>query len=199
MLGVINSLSWRANASLLNGTGIRETARVLKISPTTVIENLKKSPQLQVVNEARLLELEPTQTMVRLCQGEDVEAQLDEIWSFVRSKQDQRWVWHAIDPTPGKGLAYGLADHQDAAFLELKTLLAPLGMTQSYTDGWGAYERHIEPVLHTVGKAQTQTIERKHLTLRTRIKRSACKPICFSKSAWLQDGVIALFIESLRG
>ncbi len=29
----------------LNGSGIRDTARVLKISPTTVIETLKKSPQ----------------------------------------------------------------------------------------------------------------------------------------------------------
>jgi insertion element IS1 protein InsB len=28
----------------LNGSGIRDTARVLKISPTTVIENLKKKP-----------------------------------------------------------------------------------------------------------------------------------------------------------
>jgi transposase-like protein len=28
----------------VNGSGIRDTARVLKISPTTVIETLKKSP-----------------------------------------------------------------------------------------------------------------------------------------------------------
>lgn len=28
----------------MNGSGIRDTARVLKISPTTVIEDLKKSP-----------------------------------------------------------------------------------------------------------------------------------------------------------
>lgn len=28
----------------VNGSGIRDTARVLKISPTTVIESLKKSP-----------------------------------------------------------------------------------------------------------------------------------------------------------
>jgi hypothetical protein len=35
----------------LNGSGIRDIARVLHISPTTVIEELKKEPQLQHVNE----------------------------------------------------------------------------------------------------------------------------------------------------
>jgi len=73
--------------------------------------------------------------------------------------------------------------------------LEPFGITQFYTDGWGAYERHLEPALPTVGKANTQTIERKHLTLRTRIKRLARKTICFSKSIWLHDAVIGLFIN----
>ncbi len=85
-----------------------------------------------------------------------------------------------MDHQTGKVLAYGLADHKDSAFLELKALLEPFGITQSYTDGWGVDERHIEPVVHTGGKVHTQTIERKHLTLRTRIKRLARKTICFS-------------------
>jgi len=66
---------------------------------------------------------------------------------------------------------------------------------QFYTDGWGAYERHLDPSLHTVGKRNTQKIERKHLTLRTRIKRLARKTICFSKSILMHDVVIGLFIN----
>ncbi|MGD1861920.1 MAG: IS1 family transposase [Leptolyngbyaceae cyanobacterium] len=46
-----------------------------------------------------------------------------------------------------------------------------------------------------VGKANTQRIERKHLTLRTRIKRLARKTICFSKSVLMHDTVIGLFIN----
>jgi len=104
-------------------------------------------------------------------------------WSiyYGNAKQHQRWLWHAVDHNTGEVLAYGLAHHQDEAFLELKTLLEPFGITQFYTDGWDAYERHINPVFHTVGKANTQTIERKHLTLRTRIERLARKTICFSR------------------
>ncbi|MBW4540387.1 MAG: IS1 family transposase, partial [Myxacorys chilensis ATA2-1-KO14] len=51
------------------------------------------------------------------------------------------------------------------------------------------------PTFHTVGKRNTGQIERKHLTLRTRIKRLARKTICFSKSIWLHDVVIGLFIN----
>ncbi|MEL7084477.1 MAG: IS1 family transposase, partial [Cyanobacteria bacterium J06597_1] len=48
---------------------------------------------------------------------------------------------------------------------------------------------------HTVGKANTQTIERKHLTLRTRIERLARKTICFSKTTLMHDTVLGLFIN----
>ena len=48
---------------------------------------------------------------------------------------------------------------------------------------------------HTVGKIHTQPIERKHLTLRTRIKRLARKTLCFSKSVFLHDTVIGLFVN----
>jgi len=117
------------------------------------------------------------------------------MWSGVQSKQQQRWLWHALDHKTGTVLAAVLSDHKDTAFLELKALFEPFGITQFDTDGWGAYERHLEPVFHTVGKVKTQTIERQHLTLRTRIKRLARKTICFSKSTWLHDVVIGLGIN----
>src|SRR5215813_1323430 len=38
---------------------------------------------------------------------------------------------------------------------------------------WGAYTRHLAPDEHCPGKRNTQKIERKHLTLRTRINPTA--------------------------
>jgi insertion element IS1 protein InsB len=55
--------------------------------------------------------------------------------------------------------------------LKRQELLEPFGITQYSTDGWGAYERHIDTEQHHVGQENTQKIERKHLTLRTRSKR----------------------------
>ena len=145
------------------------------------------------MNENFLQGTNSTQMNVSL--GRVEEAEMDEMWSFVKSKQQQRWLWHAIDHDTGKVLAYVLAPHEDAAFLELKTLLQPFGITRFFTDGWGAYQRHLDKQVHIIGKSNTQTIERKHLTLRTRIKRLARKTICFSKSIEMHDLVIGLFIN----
>jgi len=63
-----------------------------------------------------------------------------------------------------------------------------------YTDGWGAYERHLEPEQHQVGKKNTQKIESKPIRLRTRIKRLVRRTICFSKTKGMHDLVIGLFM-----
>lgn len=123
------------------------------------------------------------------------ESELDEMWSFVRTKAKQRWLWHAIDQATGKVLAYVFGTRKDEAFLQLKALLSPFGISRFYTDDWGAYERHLDASKHEVGKHNTQKIENKHLSLRTRIKRLARKTICFSKTILMHDLVIGMFIN----
>lgn len=139
-----------------------------------------------------------TQVLLLRSDELEIEAELDEMWSFVQSKENQRWLWWAIDHATGEVLAYVLSDHKDTAFIELKKLLEPFGVSHYYTDGWGAYQRHLETEKHSVGKRNTQKIERKHLTLRTRIKRLARKTICFSKSVLMHDVVIGLFINRME-
>ncbi len=117
------------------------------------------------------------------------------MWSFVARKSNPRWLLHAIDHRSGKILAYVFGRRKDEVFLKLKALLEPFGITRYYTDGWGAYERHIDADKHRVGKDQTQKIESKHITLRTRIKRLVRRTICFSKTERMHDLVIGLFIN----
>ncbi|MBW4527944.1 MAG: IS1 family transposase [Phormidium tanganyikae FI6-MK23] len=74
-------------------------------------------------------------------------------------------------------------------------MLAPFSIQRFYTDSWGAYLRLLDRQPHTVGKASTQRIEQKHLTLRTRIKRLARKTSCFSKTETMHDTVVRLFIN----
>jgi insertion element IS1 protein InsB len=95
----------------------------------------------------------------------------------------------------GKVLAYVFGRRKDEVFLKLKALLAPFGITRYYTDYYGAYTRHLDAEEHQPGKRNTQKIERKHLKLRTRIKRLTRKTICFSKSIQMHDIVIGLFVN----
>jgi insertion element IS1 protein InsB len=122
-------------------------------------------------------------------------AELDEMWWCVGCKKHPRWLWGALDHQTGRILAYVFGRREDQSLLHLKGLLAPLGIRRFYTDGWGAYRRHLAPRQHRVGKRRTQRLERKHLTLRTRIKRLVRRTICFSKSTAMHDLVIGLFIN----
>jgi insertion element IS1 protein InsB len=122
-------------------------------------------------------------------------AEIDEMWSYIGKKKEPRWLWHASDHQTGKVLAYVVGRRRDAVLRELKQLREPFGITRFSTDHWGAYTRQLGSERHCPGKRQTQRIERKHLTLRTRLKRLAPKPSCFSKSVQMHDLVIGLFVN----
>ncbi len=153
------------------------------------------------MNHALLAIINPGQVEVAICRADELDqrrglsSELDEMWSFVSRKSNPRWLWHAIDHHTGVVLAYVFGRRKDEVFLKLKALLKPFGITRYYTDYWGAYTRHLDADAHQPGKRHTQKIERKHLTLRTRIKRLARKTICFSKSIQMHDMVIGLFVN----
>ena len=165
-------------AMAMNASGMRATARVLHVSPTTVIKALqKKEPAWQPVHHAVLTVLHPKQVEVDIWRSDEravrrgLSSELDAMWSVVQAKAPPRWLWHAIDHHPGQVCASVCGRRQAAVFLKRQELLEPFGITQYSTDGWGAYERHIDTEQHHVGQENTQKIERKHLNLRTRIKR----------------------------
>jgi insertion element IS1 protein InsB len=125
-------------------------------------------------------------------------AELDEMWSFVGAKETERWLWHALDHRTGRVLAYVVGTRNDSEFLKLYALLAPFGITRYYTDKAGVYQRHLPPAQHTVGKLTMQKIARKHLTLRTRLKRLARKTLGFSRSRVMHDLLIGLYMNQIE-
>jgi len=120
------------------------------------------------------------------------------MWSFVGAKEKARWLWQAIDHRTGRVLAYVMGTRKDAVFLKLRALLAPFGLTRYYTDKAGVYQRHLPPEQHTVGKLTMQKIERKHLTLRTRLKRLGRKTLCFSRSRIMYDLLSGLYMNRVE-
>jgi insertion element IS1 protein InsB len=153
------------------------------------------------VNQAVLRYLHPEHVEVEICRADalaqrrGLASELDEMWAYGAKKTHPRWLWHAIDHHSGKVLAYVFGPRKDKVFLQLQALLAPFGIRRFSTDGWGAYERHIAPEQHVVGKQHTQTVESKHINLRTRIKRLVRRTICFSKTTTMHDLVVGLFIN----
>jgi insertion element IS1 protein InsB len=106
------------------------------------------------VNHAVLASLNPEQVEAELWRADELavrrrlSSELDEIGSYVARKSNPRWLWHGIDHRTGKVLAYVFGRRKDEVFLKLTELLEPFGITTYDTDGWGAYERHIDAEKH---------------------------------------------------
>lgn len=156
---------------------------------------------MQQVHHAVLQHLQPDEVEVEIWRADEREvgrglsAERDAMWRFVKAKTHPRWLWHAIAHGSGKVRAYGFGRRKESVFLQRQTLLEPLGIPRYDTDGWGAYERHLDADKHRVGKDNTQKSARKPINLRTRIKRLVRRTLCFSKTEQMHDLVIGLFMN----
>ena len=73
--------------------------------------NYKKEPELPHVNVVAGQHISAEETEVEIHQVEA--AEMDERWSVVGKKAQQRWLWHAIDHASGVMLADVCGVHED--------------------------------------------------------------------------------------
>jgi IS1 family transposase len=62
------------------------------------------------------------------------EAEMDEQWSLVGNKSNQRWLWYGVDHATNTVLAYVLGKRKDEVFNALKALLESFGISRYYTE-----------------------------------------------------------------
>jgi len=187
-------MSKKIEDQILNSSGVRDTARILEISPNTVINHLKKK-EPKSVNPHLLDKIEQEQ-LSRLDIELYYDFQGDEFWSYVKKKSNPRWTWYFMEKNSGIIIAYEHGTRQDNVLRELMKKVSHLPLNVCYTDDWGAYHRLIpSEYSHVTGKAHTWKIERKNLNFRTHIKRLNRKTVCFSKNEEIHDKVIGMYIE----
>ena len=176
----------------LNSSGVRDISRNLGIAKNTVIAELKKQDPPEV-NDAFATQLNTCSSPVPL----DVEicADLDEFWSYVGDKSNQRWTWYALDRNSGTILAHHTGKRTDAACATLMDKLTIFPIRYYYTDNWQSYSKLIPSAQHRIGKEHTWKIERMNLNFRTHLKRLHRKTICFSKNERIHDNVIGMYID----
>lgn len=116
------------------------------------------------------------------------------MWSFVRGKKLQRWLWYAWEPRLKRIIAHAFGDRTTATLNILLQRMENFNVACWCTDKLGSYNV-LPHEKHIVGKIYTQRIERENLTLRNRIKRLNRKTLGYSKSAEMHDKVIGTFIE----
>ncbi len=176
----------------LNSSGVRDMSRNLGISKNTIIAELKNKKPAEV-NEAFVESLNTSASPVPL----DVEigVDLDEFWSYVGDKSNQRWTWYALEKGSGTILAHHTGKRTDEACAKLLDKLKPFPIQHYYTDNWQSYSKLIPTDQHRIGKEHTWKIERMNLNFRTHLKRLHRKTMCFSKNETIHDNVIGMYIS----
>ena len=124
--------------------------------------------------------------------------ELDELWSFVKSKANKCWVWIALCKLTRQVVAYVVGDRSEKTCQRLWTAI-PWRYRKAlcYTDFWGAYAMVIPSEQHeAVGKDSglTNHVERWNNTLRQRLGRFVRKTLSFSKCLEMHLACLSLFI-----
>ena len=164
----------------LNGSGIRDISRVLRVSINTVLKVIRQ--QAASAPDPMLPKRLP-------------DAEVDEMWSFIEKKRRQCWLWYAFAPQTKQIVGYVLGRRTDESLARLLDNLAECRITRFYTDDWESYQKLIPSYRHWIGKRGTQRIERQNLNFRTHLKRLQRRTICFSKSEEMHKAVIKLYIN----
>jgi IS1 family transposase len=125
--------------------------------------------------------------------------ELDELWSFIRRKGEQAWVWIAVSFQSRQVLAMVVGDRSARTCRKLWERLPQAYRTLLvYTDFYQAYFAVIPEDQHVAcakGSGRTNTVERFNLTLRQRVGRCVRKTLSFSKSWTMHLLCLRIFID----
>jgi IS1 family transposase len=124
--------------------------------------------------------------------------QLDEMWSFVWSRDNWVWVWLALCQRTRQIIAYvtGCRSAKSCALL-WERIPAQYKGCQSVSDFWPVYAEIFDPLTHTqVGKhtGRTNYVERHNGVIRQRIARFARKTLRYSRCYEMHDAVVKLWV-----
>jgi insertion element IS1 protein InsB len=128
-----------------------------------------------------------------------LEAEVDELWSFVGKKANRQWIWIAMDADIRQILAFHVGDRsrQSAEALWGKIPQEYQEQARFYTDCYEVYKGVIPSAQHraiTKLARKTNHVERFNCTLRQRVSRLVRATLSFSKKLANHIGAIKYFI-----
>jgi IS1 family transposase/transposase-like protein len=162
------------------GLGIRSTARVLKISPTTLIKKI-----IQIADNLKPPIISKRKTY-----------EVDEMKTYWRKKSRGIWIVYALDRKTKQVVSFNVGGRSNKT---LKVIVNTLMLSEAryiYTDRFPNYQYLIDKKKHKICFYGTNRIERKNLTLRTHLKRLQRRTICFSRSIKMLFACLKLYFFS---
>ncbi|MFY1047292.1 IS1 family transposase [Chryseobacterium sp. GP-SGM7] len=159
------------------GLGIRSTARILKISATTLLK--------------RILTIAKTISQPKISYYQAYE--LDEMRLFIRKKSNPQWLVYAINKNTKKVVGFHIGKRTNETLNSVIKTLINSNPEKIYTDKLRNYQYLIQKEIHSTKRFGTNSIERMNLNIRTHLKRLNRKTICFSKNRLLLIAILKIY------
>lgn len=162
------------------GLGIRSTARILKISTTTLLK--------------RIIAIAENSNQPIISKGKVYE--VDEMYTYIKHKQNFIWLVYALEKDSKNVVSFNVGKRTNKT---LRRVLDSLKLSEAkkiFTDKLKNYRYLIDEKLHCVKRFGTNHIERKNLTFRTHLKRLNRRTICFSRSLVVLVAVLKIYFWS---
>lgn len=159
------------------GLGIRSTARILKISPTTLLKrivSIARNINKPIISKAKTYEV-------------------DELYTYIRNKRNFIWLVYALERNSKNVVSFHVGKRTNKTLNRVLETLKLSDAKKIFTDKLKNYRYLIDAKLHSVKRFGTNHIERKNLTLRTHLKRLNRRTICFSKSLVILVSVLKIY------
>jgi insertion element IS1 protein InsB len=151
---------------LLKGSGIRDVAAVLKISKGAVVSTLLKAVEGLVIK--------PSKRFYHM-------VQIDEVYTFVKSKGKKVWLLYAYCAESDEILALTLGKRSKKTLKDLLKRLGEITVNFYCTDAWKVFGEVFDKGEHLIGKRFTKAIEGVNTSLRASCRRIHRRTTGFSK------------------
>ena len=159
------------------GVGIRSTARILKISTTTLLRRIliiaDSIPNPPIVNNKTY--------------------EVDEMRTYVKKKSRLIWIVYALEHSTKSVVSFNVGARTNRT---LNVVLRTLQFSEAkriYTDKLPSYKILISKPIHRTAIRGTNHIERTNLTLRTHLKRLNRRTICYSRSVVILTACLRIY------
>lgn len=168
---------------LERGMGIRDISECLEISKNTVLK-LLNSNNIQLV---------PSQKKYK-------ELQIDELWSYVKYKNNKVWLIYAICADTKEVVAYTFGKRNACTVKKLYKQILNMGIEieKFCFDNWRSFAQVFQKENIEVGKKYTTLIEGINCHLRHRISRLVRRTCCFSKKLSYHIKAIELVLQNMN-
>jgi insertion element IS1 protein InsB len=159
------------------GLGIRSTARILRISTTTLLKRIIKIAKAILQPEI-------------FC---NQSYELDEMRFFIGNKLNPMWLVYAVNTTTKEIAGFHIGKRTNKTLNHAIKTLINSKADKIFTDKLRNYQYLIPKEIHSTKRFATNTIERMNLNIRTHLKRFNRRTICFTKSRMILNAVLKIY------